>query len=185
MLLCFSFEHLWIAVSLAILRYLLIFILDVFYVLSNVYTYSKYEQNVKKSKSVMNNLPNNIVRLTYCQCKWLINIINLYISILITFRCLLIRYRNNRSADYVNTTQQQNSSFYEGVCQALDEHNYEQLSKMEHLYNNINLSHDQRMIKTYDRGTSESRIWWKWYEHFIIVFKCMRDSCMCVCILRF
>ncbi|CAC5408248.1 ALCAM [Mytilus coruscus] len=57
-----------------------------------------------------------------------------------TFRCLLMRNRNDRSADYVNTTQQQNPSLYEEVGHTLDVHNYEQLSRIEHLYNNANFS---------------------------------------------
>ncbi|CAG2186899.1 unnamed protein product [Mytilus edulis] len=49
------------------------------------------------------------------------------------FRSLLMTNPNDRSADYVNTTQQQNPSLYEGVGQDLDVHNYEQLSRMGHL----------------------------------------------------
>ncbi|CAC5404102.1 unnamed protein product [Mytilus coruscus] len=59
-----------------------------------------------------------------------------------TLRCLLVRNRNDRSLDYVNTTQQQDPSLYEGVDHALDVHNYEQLARREHLYNNANLSND-------------------------------------------
>ncbi|CAC5404101.1 unnamed protein product [Mytilus coruscus] len=57
-----------------------------------------------------------------------------------TVRCLLRRNRNDRSVDYVNTIQQQDSSLYEGVGHALDVHNYEQLPRREHVYNNANFS---------------------------------------------
>ncbi|CAG2201837.1 unnamed protein product [Mytilus edulis] len=43
--------------------------------------------------------------------------------------CLLVRNRNDRSLDYVNTTQQQVPSLYEGVDNRLDVHNYEQLAR--------------------------------------------------------
>ncbi|CAC5379341.1 unnamed protein product [Mytilus coruscus] len=59
-----------------------------------------------------------------------------------TFRCLLRRNRNDRSVDYVNTIQEQDPSLYEGVGQASDVHNYEQLSRREHLYNNDNFSNN-------------------------------------------
>ncbi|CAC5388059.1 unnamed protein product [Mytilus coruscus] len=59
-----------------------------------------------------------------------------------TLRCLLRRNRNDRSVDYVNTIQEQDPSLYEGVGQALDVHNYEQLSRREHLYNNDNFSNN-------------------------------------------
>lgn len=52
--------------------------------------------------------------------------------------CLLLRNRNERSLDYVNTTQQQIPSLYEGVDNRLDVHNYEQLARREDLYNNTN-----------------------------------------------
>ncbi|CAG2201836.1 unnamed protein product [Mytilus edulis] len=57
-----------------------------------------------------------------------------------TFRCFLRRKNNDISVDYVNTVHQQDPSLYEGVGQTLDEHNYEQLSRMEHVYNNTNFS---------------------------------------------
>ncbi|VDI11395.1 Hypothetical predicted protein [Mytilus galloprovincialis] len=59
-----------------------------------------------------------------------------------TFRCLLRRNHPDRSVDYVNTIHQQDPSLYEGVGQASDEHNYEPLSRMEHVYNNTNLSNN-------------------------------------------
>ncbi|CAC5367986.1 unnamed protein product [Mytilus coruscus] len=43
-------------------------------------------------------------------------------------KCLLMRNRNDRSLDDVNTIQQQDLSLYERVDHALDEHYYEQLS---------------------------------------------------------
>lgn len=58
------------------------------------------------------------------------------------FRCFLIKKRNDRAMDYVNTTQQQDPSLYEGVGQALDVHNYEQLSRREHFNNNANFSNN-------------------------------------------
>ncbi|CAG2199625.1 unnamed protein product [Mytilus edulis] len=58
------------------------------------------------------------------------------------FRCFLIRNRNDRAMEYVNTTQQQDPSLYEGVTQTFDVHNYEQLSRREHLYNNANFSNN-------------------------------------------
>lgn len=49
-----------------------------------------------------------------------------------------MKSRNDRSVDYVNTTQQQNPSLYEVVDSAIDIHNYEQLSRREHVYENTN-----------------------------------------------
>lgn len=59
--------------------------------------------------------------------------------IFITCIYLLIRKSDDRSADYVNTTTQQQASLYEGVGQTLDVHNYEQMARAEHLYNNTHL----------------------------------------------
>ncbi|CAC5406277.1 unnamed protein product [Mytilus coruscus] len=56
-----------------------------------------------------------------------------------TCKCLLVRTSHDRSADYVNTTQQQHLSLFEGVGRTLDVHNYEQIARTEHLYNNTNL----------------------------------------------
>ncbi|CAC5364252.1 unnamed protein product [Mytilus coruscus] len=53
-------------------------------------------------------------------------------------RCLT-KNKDERSVGNVQTTQQDNSSFYEGVEQTLDVHSYEQLSRTEHLYTNFNV----------------------------------------------
>ncbi|CAG2199633.1 unnamed protein product [Mytilus edulis] len=44
-----------------------------------------------------------------------------------------------KSADYVNTTQQQHLSLNEGFGHTLDAHNYEEIARTDHLYNNTNL----------------------------------------------
>ncbi|CAC5420446.1 unnamed protein product [Mytilus coruscus] len=55
-------------------------------------------------------------------------------------KCLLMRNRNDRSLDYVNTIHQHDLSLYEGVDHALEVHNYDQISTGEHQYTNTNLS---------------------------------------------
>ncbi|CAC5408233.1 unnamed protein product [Mytilus coruscus] len=47
---------------------------------------------------------------------------------------------HDRSEVYVNTTHQQNASLYEGVDNALDVHDYGQLSSREHEYTNTNFT---------------------------------------------
>ncbi|XP_076075851.1 uncharacterized protein LOC143046578 [Mytilus galloprovincialis] len=59
-----------------------------------------------------------------------------------TLSCLLTRNHNDSSLDYVNTTQQQDPSLYEGVDHGLDVHNYEQLARRDHLNDNANLTND-------------------------------------------
>lgn len=46
---------------------------------------------------------------------------------------LLIRKKDDRSADYVNTTPQQQLSMYEGFGQISDAHIYEQMARTEHV----------------------------------------------------
>ncbi|XP_071133328.1 CD166 antigen-like [Mytilus edulis] len=102
------------------------------------------EANEAESTTHRNTISNTTAIVVGLVCGTLLLVICVILLVIIRnkdkiLRCSLPKTTNNKSIDYVDTTQQQNPSFYEevGNCNAADLHNYEQLSSTDHHYSTI------------------------------------------------